>query len=211
MILLENVTFRYPQGAAPVIDGFSAAFDRAEIVAVTGRNGCGKTTLTRLMTGMLRPDSGRISVDGCDLNGLDLGWIGSRIGIVFENPARQMFCGTVAEEVTFGLQSAGLPPAEIARRTDDYLDRLHISHLRQQYPGRLSRGEKQCVMLAALLCRGTDYIILDEPTTGLDVRTRHELGRLLRGLCRERSAGIVVVSHEQSFVQTCADREVRLA
>jgi len=208
MIFIDNVTFRYPQMISAVIDHFSASFDRSEIVAITGRNGSGKTTLTRLLTGMLRPDSGLIAVDGSDMCGMDLCEIGSRIGIVFDNPSRQMFCSTVAEEVTFGLAEAGLPLEEIEKRSGEYLARLHIAHLRDQYPGKLSRGEKQCVMLAAMLCRGTDYIVLDEPTTGLDIRTRHELGRTLLSLCRERSAGIVVVSHERDFLRAYASREV---
>jgi len=208
MIQLDNITYQYPQTKNPVIKDYSASFERGEVVAITGRNGCGKTTLTRLLAGILRPASGKVVLDGIDLAGLDLYEIGCRVGLVFENPARQLFCPTVFEEVAFGLQESGLAPAEIERQTNDCLLRLHISHLTKNHPFQLSRGEKQCVMLAALLNRGSDYLVLDEPTAGLDLRTRHDLGRQLVSLARENSAGVVVVSHEHDFIKACADREV---
>lgn len=208
MIQLDHITYQYPQMHRPVIRDFSASFERGEIVAVTGRNGSGKTTLTRLIAGILRPVSGRIFLDGTESAELDLYEIGCRVGLVFENPARQMFCPTVFEEVAFGLQESGLSPAKIEGLTGDMLARLHISHLAKQHPYQLSRGEKQCVMLAALLIRGTNYLVLDEPTTGLDLRTRHDLGQLMVSLARDRSAGIIVVSHERDFIKVFADREV---
>lgn len=208
MIELAGVSYRYPHAAQDAVRDFSAAFGRGEIVALTGRNGSGKTTLTRLMVGLLRPARGQISIDGADISGLDLYDIGRKAGYVFENPARQLFCATVFEEVVFGLADLGLPQAEIQSRAETYLGRLNISHLCDQYPGRLSQGEKQSVMLAAILARDTAYIILDEPTGGLDVRTRHELGQTLRSLCRQHGRGIVVVSHERGFIEKYADREV---
>jgi energy-coupling factor transporter ATP-binding protein EcfA2 len=208
MIQLENIIYQYPQTPSPIIRDFSACFKRGEVVAITGRNGSGKTTLTRLMTGILRPASGKVMLDGIDIASLDLYEIGCRIGLVFENPARQMFCPTVYEEVAFGLRESGLASAEIERKTNDCLTRLYISHLSRHHPCQLSRGEKQCVMLAALLSRDTDYLVLDEPTTGLDLRTRYDLGRLLASLSRENSIGIIVVSHERDFITAFADREV---
>ncbi|HAL74226.1 MAG TPA: ABC transporter ATP-binding protein [Clostridiales bacterium] len=208
MIQLDNISYQYPQTHSPIIRDYSASFERGEIVAITGRNGSGKTTLTRLMAGILRPTIGKIMLDGADTTGMDLYEIGCHIGLVFENPARQMFCPTVFEEVAFGRQESGSAPEEIKKQTNDIMTRLHISHLASQHPYQLSRGEKQCVMLAAMLSRRTNYFILDEPTTGLDLRTRHDLGRLLVSLARQSSAGIVVVSHERDFIKAYADREV---
>lgn len=209
MIELDAVTYKYPRSGRAVIEGCCARFDRGEIVAVTGPNGCGKTTLTKLIVGVLRPQAGRIAIDGRDTAGLDLFAIGRLAGYIFQNPARQLFCDTVEHEVAYGLENLGLPAQTVRARTEEYLELLRLSHLRQAYPGRLSQGEKQRLMLAATLALGTRYLILDEPTTGLDVRTRHQLEEMLRTLRARQNCGIVVVSHEREFISRCADREMR--
>lgn len=207
MIVLNNIFYKYPRGDREIIRGVSACFDKGEIVAVTGPNGCGKTTLTKLIVGIYRPDAGSIAIDGADTSGLDLADIGRRAGYVFQNPDRQLFCDTVYNEVAYGLKNMGCGHEEPAARVRRYLDMFGLTPLRESYPGRLSRGEKQRVALAAILAMGTDYIILDEPTTGLDVRTRNQLGRLLAHIKQEQDCGIIIVSHERSFIEAYADRE----
>lgn len=208
MIEVHGVSYKYPKTDEYVLRSLSLDFRRGEICAVTGPNGCGKTTLTKLMTGVLRPDEGSILIDGCDEAGMGLFEIGQRIGYVFQNPSKQLFCATVNEEIAFGLKNQGMSEGGIEDTVAYYTERFRLSHHRDDYPGRLSQGEKQRVVLAAVLSMGTDYLILDEPTTGLDVRGRHELGEILRGLVRERETGILIVSHERGFISRYADREV---
>ena len=208
MIEVHGVSYKYPKTDEYVLRSLSLNFRRGEICAVTGPNGCGKTTLTKLMTGVLRPDEGSILIDGCDEAGMGLFEIGQRIGYVFQNPSKQLFCATVNEEIAFGLKNQGMSEGDIEDTVAYYTERFRLSHHRDDYPGRLSQGEKQRVVLAAVLSMGTDYLILDEPTTGLDVRGRHELGEILRGLVRERETGILIVSHERGFISRYADREV---
>ncbi len=208
MIEVHGVSYKYPKTDEYVLRSLSLDFRRGEICAVTGPNGCGKTTLTKLMTGVLRPDEGSILIDGCDEAGMGLFEIGQRIGYVFQNPSKQLFCATVNEEIAFGLKNQGMSEGDIEDTLAYYTERFRLSHHRDDYPGRLSQGEKQRVVLAAVLSMGTDYLILDEPTTGLDVRGRHELGEILRGLVRERQTGILIVSHERGFISRYADREV---
>ena len=208
MIEVHGVSYKYPKTDEYVLRSLSLDFRRGEICAVTGPNGCGKTTLTKLMTGVLRPDEGSILIDGCDEAGMGLFEIGQRIGYVFQNPSKQLFCATVNEEIAFGLKNQGMSEGDIEDTLAYYTERFRLSHHRDDYPGRLSQGEKQRVVLAAVLSMGTDYLILDEPTTGLDVRGRHELGEILRGLVRERETGILIVSHERGFISRYADREV---
>jgi len=191
-----------------VLDGFSACFERGEIVAVTGRNGCGKTTLTKLLVGMLRPSSGLVSIDGLDSSGMDLFEIGQRVGYVFQNPNNQLFCDKVFNEVAYGLRNLGLDEAQAEARVDFYLGFFGLSCYRDSYPGKLSHGEKQRLALAAVLALGTDYLVLDEPTTGLDVRRQRELGELLVDLRRSLNCGIILVSHEADFINRFADREL---
>ncbi|MCL2496207.1 MAG: energy-coupling factor ABC transporter ATP-binding protein [Clostridiales bacterium] len=208
MIKVENITYKYPRGEQTVLADFSACFARGEIVAISGKNGCGKTTLSKLLAGILRPDTGRICIDGQDIFGLDLFEIGQKLGYVFQNPSRQLFCETVYQEIAFGLINQGLNQEQVAQKTEHYLDYFGLAHYRDEYHGKLSQGEKQRLALAAVLALGTDYLVLDEPTGGLDMYRRQELGDILLKLGRELGRGIVLISHEPGFIARYADREL---
>ena len=210
MINIENVTYRYPIADKPIICEFSAQFERGEIVAVTGKNGCGKTTLTKLIVGMLRPSAGVISIDGLNKSKMNLFDIGQRVGYIFQNPNRQLFCDTVFNEVAYGLRNIGLDEIQTTQKAEHYLECFGLSQYCLTYPGKLSPGEKQRLALAAVLSLGTGYLVLDEPTTGLDMRRRGELGEMLSKLCRESGCGIVLVSHEADFIARYCDRELVL-
>ena len=208
MISIENATFTYPLADTPVLVDFSAQFERGEIVAVTGKNGCGKTTLTKLLVGILRPAAGFVLIDGLDAGNMDLFDIGQRVGYIFQNPNRQLFSDTAFNEVAFGLRNQGLDEVQIEQKTVQCLECFDLAHYRETYPGKLSLGEKQRLALATVLALGTDYLVLDEPTTGLDVRRQRELGSLLFELRHDFNCGIVFVSHEAGFIARYADREL---
>jgi energy-coupling factor transport system ATP-binding protein len=191
-----------------VFTGFSAQFQRGEIVAVSGKNGCGKTTLTKLLTGVLQPSEGSIRIDGSNTAEMDLFLIGRRIGYVFQNPNRQLFCDTVYNEIAYGLRNLGLSEEQIKEKAEQNLKYFDLQRYRDIYPGKLSHGEKQRLAIAAVLALGTDYLLLDEPTTGLDIRRRRELGDLLQKLRQETNCGIVFISHEAGFISRFSDREV---
>ena len=208
MIRAQNVSYRYPQSDAPAIAEFSAQFPRGEISAVSGKNGCGKTTLTKLLAGVLRPTAGQVTIDGVDSANLDLFEIGQRIGYVFQNPNRQLFCDTVYNEIAFGLRNSGFDETETEGEVSRYLELFKLETFRDTYPGRLSHGEKQRLALAAVLALGTGFLVLDEPTTGLDVGRKLEFGSMLLNLRRELNCGIVFVSHDSGFIARFADREL---
>lgn len=206
MISLEDVRFSYPKAEYELIKGLSGEIRPGERVAVTGKNGCGKTTLVRLITGILRPTSGHILIDGEDTASLDLFEIGKRVGCVFQDPSRQLFCTTLDEEVKYGLINMGLPDEEIGRRADKYIEFFRLQHKRNAFPGLLSQGEKQRAVLAAVLAMDPRYIVLDEPTSGLDMEARESLGTALQELSAD-GRGIMFVSHERSFIKRFATRE----
>ena len=210
MIELEHVHYKYPQNSSDTIHDVSLSFDEGAICALTGKNGCGKTTLTKLMTGILRPYKGRILINGTDIKYSDLFEIGQQIGYVFQNPNKQLFCATVYEEIAFGLKNKNLSAQTVRAYAEEFMERFHIANHRDEYPGNLSYGEKQRVVLAAVLALGTDFLVLDEPTTGLDMRGRSELGNMLKEISAERACGIIVVSHEKGFIDRYADRKVVL-
>jgi len=208
MITVTDLTYQYPKTDAPVLNGFSARFGRGEITAVSGRNGCGKTTLSKLLTGIIRPASGSVCIDDIDISGMDLFMIGRHIGYVFQNPDNQLFNETVYDEVAFGLRNLGLDEKDIDDKVQHHLGFFGLSGYASVFPGRLSIGEKQRLALAAVLAFGTDYLVLDEPTTGLDIKRRRELGELLAGLRDKQGCGIIIISHERGFISRFADREV---
>ena len=211
MIEVSNLTFAYTNAAAPVLRDFSAGFERGEIVALTGKNGCGKTTLTKLLVGLLRPSSGRVAVDESDIGPMDLFAIGKRVGYVFQNPNRQLFCETAYEEVAYGVRKLGKNEADTETIVNRHLERFGLTRYRGIFPGKLSLGEKQRLVLAAILALGTSYLVLDEPTTGLDAGRRAELGETLLQTRGELNCGIIVAGHDEAFFARYADRELVMA
>lgn len=210
MLKLENVSFRYPKSEVDVINDLSCEFRPGEWVAVTGRNGCGKTTLVKLITGVLRPTGGKITLDGEDISGLDLFGIGQRVGCVFQDPSRQLFCRSVRSEISYGLRNLGLDEAEIQERVERYLALFGLEERAAAFPGNLSQGEQQRVVLAAVMALGTRYLLLDEPTSSLDLPARERLGQSLDELSKA-GCGVIVISHERAFIQRWARRELVLS
>ena len=208
MISVDNITFTYPRSKTPVLKGFSADFQREKITAIRGKNGCGKTTLTKLITGILKPETGHILIDGHNIVDDDLFQIGQKVGYLFQNPNSQLFCETVYKEIAYGLENMGLNEEAIAKKASYYLDYFNISHLSEAYPAKLSQGEKQRVMLSVILAMGNQYLILDEPTSGLDMKSRQDLGLMLEKLCLEQGLGIIIVSHDRDFMARYAQREL---
>lgn len=210
MIAVTNVCFAYRLARQPVLDGFSASFASGEVTALSGPNACGKTTLTKLIVGIERPTAGVITVDEVDVAGLSLGEIGRRVGYVHQNPAHQLFCTSVRDEMSYGLRNQGLGTDEIAERVTRYLDTFGLAGHADDFPLHLSHGERQRLMMAVVLAMRPAYVILDEPTTGLDLARRRALGLHLRRIADDEGCGVIVVSHERGFVKRYANIELRM-
>jgi len=208
VIKLDNITYQYPQGTIPVIHGFTDSFQQGMITAVSGKNGCGKTTLTKILAGVLRPSEGSVTIDGNDTAYMNLFEIGQCIGYVFQNPNRQLFCDTVFNEIAYGLINLGMTADQVEREVSFFLKLFGLTQYRETYPGKLSLGEKQRLALAAVIALGTDYLVLDEPTTGLDMLRQSELGNILTKLKQEKNLGIVIATHSSDFIMRYADREL---
>lgn len=203
---VKGITFSYPGEEEKILKNLTCHFDGGVITGLVGRNGSGKTTLARVIMGILKPQEGRILLDGRDIGEDTLAERGRKIGYVMQNPARQIFSTTVEEEVVYGLQNLGLPEEEIRRRAEHHLNYFELSHHRESFPFTLSHGEKQRLVLASILAMEPVFLILDEPTASLDNKRKALLGEYLKGL----SAGIVLISHDEEFVGRYCGRVVEM-
>lgn len=206
---LNQVTFFYSRQKKPALAGINLTIDKEGITALVGPNGSGKTTLTKLMVRILQPAAGEIRLETRTLNEYSLAEIGRRLGYVFQNPDQQLFCATVAEEIGFGLTHLGWEPEAVRERVDFYLDYFELAAYRKVFPLHLSHGEKQRLAVAAVLANEPGFLILDEPTVGLDVYRKRLLEKYLLKVAR-LGRGMIVVSHDTAFVKRVADRVVSL-
>lgn len=222
MIKIENISYSYPGNNTQVLNNVSCEFRRGKVTAITGANGCGKTTLMKIVTGVLRPDSGSVMFcekDGSaavDIADKSLSEIGKLAGFVYQDPTRQLFCETVFDEIAYGLReraghehgsNGGMD--DITERVKSSMKYFRLEGRENDYPGTMSQGEKQRVMLAAITALDTEYVILDEPTSGLDSDGCQKLGELLRDMAA-RGIAVAIVSHEKTFIEKYADIEINM-
>ncbi len=195
---LEGCSYSY-DSRVPALRGVSCSVEAGSWLALVGPNGSGKSTLAKLCNGLLRPQEGRVLIQGRDIRGLPVGEVARQVGYLFQNPDHQIFASSVREEVAFGLRHLGFSAEEIARRTEQSLAAFDLTDHADRPPALLGHGLRRQVTLASLLARCPPILILDEPTAGLD-RERTRL--LLDHLGRQRRAGhtILFITHDVRLV-----------
>jgi len=199
LIEIKDVRFSYePEAvdAKEVLHGINLTIEAGEFVALLGHNGCGKSTVAKLLNGMLVPTSGQVLVDGIDTSDearqLD---VRRRVGLVQQNPDNQLVAGVVEEDVAFGPENLGIPPEEIRRRVDEALKAVGMYEYRENAPHKLSGGQKQRVAIAGIIAMETACIVLDEPTAMLDPRGRTEVMETVKRLNQEKGITVVLITH----------------
>ena len=210
MLELSHVTFRYEKNLPMVVQDISLSFDRGEYIAVTGRNGCGKTTVTRLLTGLEKPTEGKILYDGSDVTTEEPFERSRFIGYVFQQPDRQMFMPTVKEEIAFGPYQQGKRGEELEEAVKEAMEATDTTKLADQYPRILSRGDQQRVAIASALAMKTRYLVLDEPTSGQDGREKQRLMTLMESL-QKKGITIILVTHDMDIVAKNCSRVIVIA
>lgn len=203
MLRFEKVSFRYPQSDSSV-EQLSFHIRKGEFVALIGSNGAGKSTISRLSNGLLKPDSGTVYLDGTPTTAIRTSQIARKVGFLFQNPDRQICQNTVREELAFGLRLMGLTEQEIKERTEDALEQFSLGG--DWFPFSRSRGERQRIALASVLVCRPQLVILDEPTTGLDYKECTAIMDYLTRLNQEEGLTVLMVSHDMELVSQYAQR-----
>lgn len=178
------------------LNGVSLDIYKGEFIAVIGANGSGKSTLARHLNALLLPTEGKCIVAGMDTaDDKNLWNIRQHVGMVFQNPDNQIVAAIVEEDVAFGPENIGVPPAEIRTRVDNALAAVGMTEYAKNAPHLLSGGQKQRVAIAGVLALEPDCIVLDEPTAMLDPRGRIEIVNTVKKLNREKNITVVYITH----------------
>ena len=209
---LQEVSFGYLPDQ-PFLQNLSLDIYPAESLVILGANGCGKSTVMKLVSGLIHPSGGVINAFNLELSEANLQdeqfarGFRQRVGFVFQNSDAQLFSATVWDELAFGPLQLGYSPEQVKQRVQETLALLDIESLAARPPYRLSGGEKKKVALACVLAVNPEVLILDEPTNGLDPRTQRWLVELLLSL-RQAGKTLITATHDLNIVEEIADRVV---
>ena len=195
VIEIDNLVYAYPDGRQ-ALKGVSLTVREGEKIAVTGPNGAGKSTLFLHLNGILNGD-GMVRVMDMEVTDRHLGAIRAKVGMVFQDPDDQLFSPTVFEDVAFGPLHIGLPEGEVRRRVSWALAQVGMEGFEDRMPHHLSLGERKRIAIATVLSMDPAILVLDEPTSELDPRSRRSLIRLLRELPQT----LLVASHDMRLVR----------
>ena len=212
MIHIQNVSFTYEQADTPSLKNINLSVKTGECVLLCGKSGCGKTTLIRLLCGML-PDfyngafTGSVSVKGIDPVTAPMYEIAKTVGTVFQNPRTQFYTVNTTSEIAFGCENFGMEPKLIRDRVYETADALHINSLLDRNIFQLSGGEKHKIAFARIYAVNPDIYVLDEPSSNLDNHAVNELRSMLQFL-KAHGKTIVIAEHRIRYLKELADRAV---
>jgi energy-coupling factor transport system ATP-binding protein len=208
-LAVEELVHVYATSGVRALDGISLRFAAGERVALVGQNGSGKTTLVRHVNGLLRPTSGRVLLDGADTARMTVAQLAARVGLVFQDPDRQVFAGSVRAEVEFGPRNLGMTGAELQDATRDALASTGLEGEERTNPYDLGQSRRKLLALASVLAMRTPVLVLDEPTTGQDLRGTRRVRHVIDAVSSEGRT-VLAISHDMEFVAETFDRVVVL-
>lgn len=212
-IEISNLNVSYANSQSPIIKDYSLSVKTGEIVAIMGKNGCGKSTLAKAICGLIKYDSGSVYINGIKISEKtsksQMREIRKNIGYVMQLPEQQLFAQTVFEDVAYGPKNFGLEGCELDSRVLSALKSLHIEHLAQKSPFELSGGQQRLAAIAGVLACNPKILVLDEPTAGLDFESAEILRRILNDL-HNKGVTIIVVTHDLNEAKSLGARIVTL-
>lgn len=211
LIEISNLAFEYPDGTL-ALRSISLDIYANQFIAFIGQNGAGKTTLAKCINGLLKPNSGYVKIDGLDTR--ERGTtkkIVTKVGYVFQNPDHQLFNNTIYKEIAYGPRNLGLNETDVDERVTEAARVCGVEEdLFKEHPFFLTKGLRQRVAIASILAMRPRTIIVDEPTTGQDLRQSLEVMNFLKDLWQHQGHTIVIITHEMPIVAQYAQRVVVL-
>jgi energy-coupling factor transporter ATP-binding protein EcfA2 len=209
VLKIDHLSYTYASGVEALKD-VSLDIKRGEFVAIIGQNGSGKSTLLKNITGLLRPTSGKVFINGEDNKDMSVAEISHEIGFVLQNPDNQLFESTVKDEILYALKNAKIPSDEADERVNKAAEAVGVSDKFEEYPPALSKGDRAKVVIASVLAMNPPILILDEPTSGQDYRGCYQIMDIARRL-HEEGRTIIYVTHQMPLVAEYADRTIVLS
>jgi len=210
-IQIKDLGFSYPDGTEALKD-ISFEIQEGEFIALIGQNGSGKTTLSKCLNGLYKPTTGDIIVDGLNTKEGSIVQMVKRVGYVFQNPDHQLFNNTCWDEIAYGPRNIELPDEEVEERVEEAIAVVGLpKYTHQEHPFFLSKGLRQRVAIASILALRPQVIIVDEPTTGQDVKQSLEIMNFLQELNEKHEHTIIIITHDMPIVGIYAKRVIAMA
>ena len=212
-INLTNVFYTYMTGTPferQALNDVSVSIEKGEILAIIGHTGSGKSTLVQHLNGLLKPSSGKVTIDDIDISGRggEAKKARQQVGMVFQYPEHQIFAETVYEDIAFGPRNRGFSAEEVDKQVHEAMAfvGLDFDIFAKRSPFQLSGGQMRRVAIAGVVAMNPDYLVLDEPSAGLDPRSRNAVFKEILALHKERGIAIVLVTHSMEEAAKYANR-----
>ena len=195
IIHVENLNFSYEKDH-PVIQDVSFDIEEGSYTTIIGHNGSGKSTIAKLLLGLLEKESGVIQIGGLDLTVENLNQIRNRIGIVFQNPDNQFIGSTVRDDIAFGLENHCFDQQLMDGIIEEYAAKVNMTDFLENEPTKLSGGQKQRVAIASVLAMNLGIIVFDEATSMLDPTGKRDINRLIKQIHEEQKLTVISITHD---------------
>ena len=194
-IEFKNVTFKYSDSDEYVLHNLSFSIEKGNMLTILGHNGSGKSTIAKLIMGLLQPNEGSIYIDGVELTEKTIDSLRKKMGIIFQNPDNQFVGVTVKDDIAFGLENHQVPRNEMIEQINKYATLVNMEDYLDENPENLSGGQKQRVAIAGALAMETELIIFDESTSMLDPKGTSEINNMIKTLRTKLNKTIISITH----------------
>ena len=194
-IEFKNVTFKYPDSDEYVLYDLSFSIEKGNMLTILGHNGSGKSTIAKLIMGLLQPNKGSIYIDGVEIAEKSIDSLRKKMGIIFQNPDNQFVGVTVKDDIAFGLENHQVPRKEMIEQINHYANLVNMEEFLDENPENLSGGQKQRVAIAGALAMETELIIFDESTSMLDPKGTSEINNMIKTLRSKLNKTIISITH----------------
>ena len=196
MIKVNNVKFKYQGATSFALNGINIEIPNNSYVAVLGHNGSGKSTFSKIISGLYKPTEGEVYIDGIMIKKSSLHEIRKKIGIIFQNPDNQFIGSTVEDDIAFGLESANVDPKKMKSIIHELVKKVDMEEFLDREPSSLSGGQKQRVAIASVLALNPQIIIFDEVTSMLDPKGKQDVLKIIRDIQQTRTKTLISITHD---------------